>query len=170
MRLKTVFLTALFFVLAKHSTLAQINGRIATLTVKASATVTDNLQMLTIRNIDLVNPGINGNQITVSPITSSFSGMFKITGNPRGKVRVTYLQNEVLKEQSEGIGTVKVRFEISGAPQDTQFQSTLLTVGEANISLSEKGEFFIWLGGVLDVSLATPGIYLSEFLIELEYT
>lgn len=149
---------------------AQVDDtRKAELSVRATATVADNLQMLTIRNLDLISPAVLDNKIVVSPITSGFAGMFKIIGNPRGRVRITFLQNEILKEQNEGFGEVAAQYFVSEAFEDTQFQSTLLQVGEANVRLSEEGVLFLWLGADLDLSRATPGIYLSEFIIELEY-
>jgi hypothetical protein len=150
--------------------MAQVDdSRKATLNVRATATVTDNLQMLTIRNLDLINPISLDNKISVSPITSAFAGMFKIIGNPGARVRITFLQNEILKEQNEGFGTVSAQYFVSGASEDTQFQSTLLDVGEANVRLSSEGVLFLWLGANLDLAQATPGLYLSEFIIELEY-
>ncbi|MDP2042156.1 MAG: hypothetical protein Q8S14_18685 [Algoriphagus sp.] len=168
---RTLFLLFLFISgFAGNVTLAQVDDtRKATLSVRATATVTDNLQMLTIRNLDLISPPILDNKIVVPPITSGFAGMFKIIGNPNGKVRITFLQNEVLKEQNEGMGEVAAQYFVSEAFEDTQFQSTLLQVGEANVVLSDQGMLFLWLGANLDLSQATPGLYLSEFIIELEY-
>lgn len=143
--------------------------RRATLSVRATATVTDNLQMLTIRNLDLISPAIIDNKIIVSPVTSGFAGMFKIIGNPNSKVRITFLQNEILKEQNEGFGEVFAEYFVSEAFEDTQFQSTPLQVGEGNVILSDAGALFLWLGANLDLSQAGPGLYLSEFIIELEY-
>ncbi|MDO9552163.1 hypothetical protein [Rhodonellum sp.] len=143
--------------------------RKATLTVNATATVTDNLQMLTIRNLDLINPIVVENQILVSPITSSYAGMFKITGNRGARVRITFLQTELLEEQNGGRGTVFAQYSLSAARDDIQFQSALLDVGEAVVPIGATGELYVWLGANLDLSKATPGLYLSEFTIELEY-
>lgn len=150
--------------------LAQVdNTRTATLSVRATASVTNNLQMLTIRNLDLISPPILDNKIVVAPITSGFAGMFIIIGNPNRKVQISFIQNEVLEEQNEKIGQVAAQYFISEAFEDTQLQSTLLQIGDSNIVLSDKGKLFLWLGANLDLSQATPGIYLSEFIIELEY-
>ncbi len=143
--------------------------RKANLSVRASATVTDNLQMLTIRNLDLISPVVEDNKIIVSPNTSSYAGMFKILGNSKGRVRITFLQNEILKEQNEGIGEVTAQYFLSEAFEDTQAQSTPLQLGEGNVRLSDQGVLFLWLGANLDLSRATPGLYLSEFILELEY-
>lgn len=141
----------------------------ATLSVRATATVTANLQMLNIQNINLIAPEVRENMILVSPMRSPFAGLFKIIGNPNARIRITFLQRETLRESTEGIGEVKAEYSLSAAFEDLQIQSTLLDVGEANVSLSGKGLLFVWLGANLDLSLASPGIYQSEFTIELEY-
>ncbi len=150
------------------STIAQDTRR-ATLTVNATATVTDNLQMLTIRHLDLINPAIIENIISVSPITSSYAGLFKIIGNPRARVRITFLRTEIIEEQNDGMGEVFAEYYLSAAREDIQLQSTLLDVGEAVLSIGTNGELYIWLGANLELSKATPGLYLSEFILELEY-
>jgi hypothetical protein len=145
------------------------NTRIATLNVRATATVTDNLNMLTIRNIDLVNPPVMNGSLVVSPITSEFAGMFKIIGSPGARVRITYLQNELIKEAEGGIGVVSAEYILSAAFNDLQLQSALLDVGEGVFPIGPDGELYVWLGANLDLTKATPGVYLSEFIIELEY-
>jgi hypothetical protein len=165
-----ILLLSLICSLSIQSALAQVDDtRKANLSVRASATVTDNLQMLTIRNLDLISPVVVDDKIIVSPTSSGFAGMFKILGNPRSRVRITFLQNEILKEQNEGLGEVAAQYFVSEAFEDTQFQSTPLQLGEGNVRLSEKGVLFLWLGANLDLTNATPGLYLSEFILELEY-
>lgn len=169
--MKKILILLFFLIGAWQKTWAQeVNDtRKAALSVRATATVTDNLQMLTIRNLDLINPEVVDNLVVVSPITSSFAGMFRINGNPGARVRITFLQNEILKEQNEQLGEVRAQYLVSGAEEDFQFQSTLLDVGEGNIRLSRNGVYYVWLGANLDLSNASPGLYLSEFIIELEY-
>ena len=165
-----ILLLTLTCCLAHLAAQAQVDDtRKANLSVRASATVTDNLQMLTIRNLDLISPEVQNDQIIVSPITSSYAGMFKILGNPRSRVRITFLQTEILTEQREGLGEVAAQYFVSEAFEDTQVQSTPLQLGEGNVRLSERGELFLWLGANLDLSRARPGLYLSEFILELEY-
>lgn len=145
------------------------NSGFASFNVRATATVTDNLNMLTIRNIDLINPPVMEGLIVVNPITSPFAGMFKIIGSPGSRVRITYLQREIIKESNEGIGVVSADYVLSAAFNDLQFQSALLDVGEGVFPIGPDGELYVWLGANLDLTKATPGVYLSEFIIELEY-
>lgn len=143
--------------------------RTATLAVRATATVYDNLQMLTIRHLDLINPTVIDEKIKVPPITSSYAGIFKIIGNPNARVRITFLQNEIIKEQNDGLGEVSATYSLSAATRDVQAQSMLLDVGEAILPMGENGELYLWLGADLDLSNASRGLYLSEFIIEMEY-
>ena len=161
------FLMLIFFWTAHVSHAQQI--RSASLAVKATATVYDNLQMLTIRHLDLINPSIVGDSIRVSPVTSSYAGMFKIIGNPSARVRITFLQHEIIEERYDGLGEVSATYSLSAATQDIQAQSMLLDVGEAILAIGKNGELYVWLGADLDLSNATPGLYLSEFIIEMEY-
>lgn len=147
----------------------QANGRLASMNVKATATVSDNLQMLTIRNVDLINPQVEDNSLVVSPITSEHAGMFKIMGNAGARVRITYLQSEVLQEVYEGHGEVMAQYVLSASIYDQQVQSILLDMGEGIIRIGPDGYLFVWLGANLDLSQASPGLYLSEFILELEY-
>jgi hypothetical protein len=161
-----IYLICLFTMLGLQELHAQTRK---TLTISASANVTDNLQMITIRHLDLVSPEVEDGFVEVSPIYSSWAGMFKVIGNPNAKIRITYLQSESLREQNDGIGVVEAQYFMSASAKDLQQQSQLLDVGEAIVPIGENGELFIWLGAVLDFSNALPGLYLSEFILELEY-
>lgn len=163
-------LNVCFIVLFTMLGLQEIHAQsLKTLTISASATVTDNLQMITIRHLDLISPEVEDGYIEISPIYSSYAGMFKIIGNPNAKIRITYLQSETLREQNDGIGVVEARYIMSAAEKDIQQQSQLLDVGEAVVPIGDNGELFIWLGAILDFSDAVPGLYLSEFILEIEY-
>jgi hypothetical protein len=58
---------------------------------------------------------------------------------------------------------------MSAAGVDNQSAAFLLTQGTADITIGPQGEAFIWLGAEFDVPQATPGNYLSEFILEFEY-
>lgn len=137
--------------------------------ITATAVVLDNLEMVSIRDLDLISPPIIDNKITVFPITSDFAGLFKIIGSPGTKIRINHMRTEVLEEQNEGIGKIFAEYFLSAGNDDNQAQSFLLTPGEATVTLSPSGILFVWLGAELDVSEASPGIYKSEFILEFEY-
>jgi hypothetical protein len=136
----------------------------------ASAAVVDNLQLITIRDINLIAPTISGDIIFVSPTESPHAGQFRIFGSNQSTVRVTYLVNETIEEVSGNGGYIQVDYTLSGYAEDIQFQSILFDDnGEFNIQMNETGEYFLWVGARVVVSQATAGEYISEFTIELEY-
>lgn len=144
------------------------DSRKAALSVNATATIMNNLEMLTIRNIDLISV-VKGKNIMIHSMKSPFAGLFKITGNPNARIRITFLQRETLIESIEGIGIIKAEYNLSTAFKDFQDQSTLIDIGEANFELGDEGLLFVFVGANLDLSAALPGKYQSEFTIELEY-
>ncbi|WP_439474883.1 hypothetical protein [Algoriphagus formosus] len=161
---KKLFLILLFGFFA-----LQTHAQSSSFSIKATAVVMENLQMITIRDLDLVSPAIVENTITVSPITSTYAGLFKILGSPNARVQINYTPRETLVEQNEGVGLVQAVYSLSAAPEDNQSASFLLTQGNADVTIGPMGEVFIWLGAELDVSQATQGNYVSEFVIEFEY-
>jgi hypothetical protein len=139
-----------------------------TVRLSATATIIDNLGLITMRDVDLNSPTIIDGTITVSPITSPFAGLMRISGRAGAMVRITYLSQETLLETSGSGGIVRANYRISGFENDNQAASVLLDIGEANVRLSKDGHYYIWLGAVIDVARATPGGYISEFIIEME--
>lgn len=137
--------------------------------IRATAIVMENLQMITVRDMDLVSPPIVENRITVNPITSTYAGLFKILGSPNAKIRINYTPRETLVEQNEGVGMVQAVYSLSAAPEDNQANSFLLTQGNADVIIGPLGVVFLWLGAELDISQATMGNYVSEFVLEFEY-
>lgn len=150
---------------------AQDNSTSRVMQVTARAVIVDNLMLVTMRDLDLINPTAEGTRLYVSPLESSFAGQFRINGSSESSVRVTYLIQEDIQESSGNGGIVNARYLLSGFTEDNQFQSLLFApTGEFNIQLGEDGQYFLWVGAELDLSKALPGEYFSEFIIEMEYT
>ena len=64
---------------------------------------------------------------------------------------------------------VQAVYSLSAAPEDNQANSFLLTQGNADVTIGSMGVVFLWLGAELDISQATMGNYVSEFVLEFEY-
>ena len=165
MRNKILFLV---FILCPFAIL-ESQAQSTNIAIRATATVLDNLEMISIRNLDLISPPIVEQKISVSPISSGYAGLFKIAGSPGTRIKINFLRTEVLVEQNEGLGKIYAEYSLSAGEEDNQAQSFLLTPGEAVVTLGQNGVIFVWLGAELDVSEATPGLYLSEFVLEFEY-
>ena len=138
--------------------------------VTTSASVVETLQLITIRDIVLITPTFEENEIFVSPTESPYAGHFRIFGSNQSTVRVTYLQKETIEEIGGNGGFIEVEYVLSGNSEDNQNQSLLLgSTGEFNIQMNQTGEYFLWVGAVILISQGAAGEYLSEFTIELEY-
>jgi hypothetical protein len=137
----------------------------------ATANVIESLQLITIRDINLISPTYDSNQLFISPKESPFAGQFQISGSNRTTVRITYLKNEMIEELSGNGGVLELAYVLSGNTEDNQYQSILFgPSGEFDIQIGESGTYFLWVGAIVNTSNASAGEYLSEFTIELEYT
>lgn len=170
------YLTALFVVIMATLThsWAQVNPQgvpyyyFRSYAVPSSANLQDALGLVTLRNINLNAPNAVNGIVTIAPITSPYAGLMRIEGSPGKRVRLTYLNFETLLEEGGSGGVVVANYRISGFGEDNQTASILLDIGEATITISDQGYYFLWLGVVLDISQAKPGNYVSEFMIEME--
>lgn len=136
--------------------------------VVTTAAVIDNLALTTIRDVNLDGPSTVDGLMQVSPVGSPYAGLMRISGAPNRAVRVTYLTNETLIDEDGSGAIIKATYLISGFAGDNQNASILLDVGEATVRLNAQGEYYLWLGAMLDLTAAGPGNYVSEFIIEIE--
>jgi hypothetical protein len=153
-----------------QQTAGQVVQRTHTKTVNmvATAAVMDNLALTTIRDVNLDGPSTVDGLMQVSPVASPYAGLMRITGAPNRAVRVTYLTNETLIDEGGSGAIIKATYLISGFGGDNQNASILLDVGEATVRLNQSGEYYLWLGAMLDLTAAGPGSYVSEFIMEIE--
>lgn len=138
------------------------------ISVSATASMMDNITLTTMRDVNLNSPSSIEGYVLVSPNTSPNAGMMRISGRPGKSIRITYLAAETLLEDGGTGGLVKASYRISGFETDNQSASVLLDIGEANVRIGPDGNYYIWLGALLDVTKAKPGSYVSEFIMEIE--
>jgi hypothetical protein len=136
--------------------------------VSVGVSLIDKVSVTTMRDMNLNAANAVDNFITITPVTSSLAGLMRLDGIPGRLVRITYLTTETMVEEGGSGGVVRAEYRISGFESDNQGASALLDIGEATIRLSRQGVYFLWLGARLDISRATAGNYISEFIIELD--
>lgn len=140
----------------------------SSIAVASARIVEPNVTLLTLREmrIDKVQPseGI----ITLNPIRNSNAGLMKADGASNADVQVTFQQQVTLVHES-GTNTLTFQYEIAGNRQDNQAAAELITNSSRNFRLNEEGEFFIWVGGRVDITDAIGGNYEGEFTVEVEY-
>ena len=163
--IKSNIVLVIIFILVSGS----IRAQTPSYSIEVSAVVVENLQLITVRDLDLINPSVQESLIIVNPNTSTYAGQFKILGSPNRTIRINYTTRESIIEQNDGLGVVQALYSMSAAQEDIQSGSFLLTQGTADVSIGPTGEVFIWLGAEFDISQATQGNYLSQFVLEFEY-
>ena len=159
----------IIFVLLFVSVIGLLKAQNPTYSIEVSAVVVENLQLITVRDLDMFISSAQGSLISINPITSTNSGLFKIQGSPKKIIRINYTPRETIIEQNEGIGIIQAVYSMSTAGIDNQSASFLLTQGTADVTIGQMGEVFIWLGAEFDISQASQGNYLSQFVLEIEY-
>ena len=137
-------------------------------TITASATVVGNVDLIVMKDLDFQLSGLSSTELMVDPQSNSQSGEIRIVGSPNSLVRVMYEKESILRR--EGVGTqLFFTYSLSGGPSVLQSQSTLLTMNN-QIRLSDKGVYYLWVGGRLSgVENIMPGNYDMELTLDLEY-
>ena len=139
-------------------------------TIHASATVVEatDIQLITMKDMFIDESAATNGILVISPVTDEKAGKILVKGRVNTSVRLSYL-SEMSLVNTSGDGTIVCRYSVSGYKSDNQGASQLLDVVEKVVLLNEKGEFYLWLGGRVDLSRARPGDYDGEFTIQIEY-
>jgi hypothetical protein len=106
--------------------------------------------------------------LNISPVNDAKAGKLLVKGKANTSIRLTYL-NEIALVNSAGDGTLVCNYVVSGYKSDNQQASQPLDMVERVVQFNEKGEFYLWLGGTVDLTRARPGNYDGEFTIQIEY-
>ena len=121
------------------------------------------LQNLTIRPEDIL---AGENEIYVSPINAENAGLIFLKGNPNTGVNI-YYQAEEFIYSINGDDYVKISYVMSGYEERNQQASTLFETNDVFIALNENGEYFLWIGGLINTGNAGAGLYSGDFVFEI---
>lgn len=167
MRFSIPFALFLFFTTSVTGLYAQESTQSITVSAEVVPSISgvelQSLKSLTLSRNDAVN-GI----ITINPANSQSAGKMIAIGTSNSAITINYFQSRELSN-SEGTGTMTFNYQLSGNEIDDQNSSELIFQDSRNLRLSADGEFFIWIGGSIDISNAPPGNYSGDFTLEIEY-
>jgi hypothetical protein len=140
------------------------------ISIRASATVVEatGIELVPMKDMIIDESSAQDGILNISPVTDDKAGKILVKGKSNSSVRLTYL-NEMLLVNTEGDGTLVCRYSVSGYKTDNQRASQILDMVERVVQFNEKGEFYLWLGGRVDLTKAKPGSYNGEFTIQIEY-
>jgi hypothetical protein len=141
-----------------------------TVSIRASATVVEKkeIELVTIKDLEINESMAINDIIVVSARMDPLAGKMMIKGKAGEKIRINY-QRELSLDNSSRTGTIHFYYDIVGFLADNPLAAEIFDATEKTVTLSSTGEYYIWIGGRLDISAATPGNYAGEFTIEIEY-
>ncbi|HRZ48382.1 MAG TPA: hypothetical protein P5338_03200 [Bacteroidales bacterium] len=140
------------------------------ISIKASATVIDKkeIELITLNDLQIDESMADNGIIFVSSKLDAHAGKMLVKGRSGDQVLLNF-QQELILYNTTGNGTLLFTYNICGYNADNQRAAEIYNTGEQKVTLSQTGEFYIWIGGRIDISSALPGHYDGEFTIEIEY-
>jgi hypothetical protein len=138
--------------------------------IRASATVVEStdIQMIPISDMIIDESSAPNGLIDISPITNSNAGKILVKGKSNALIRLSYLHQQTVMSTS-GNGTLAFDYVVSGYPSDDQNASAFLDAVDNVPRFNDKGEYYLWVGGRVNINGARPGSYEGEFILEVEY-
>lgn len=165
--LKTTLFTILFSLIAFCS-FAQEQENARSVSINISAEVQSTIELITIQTLDFQNTDRQDNIVQINPVTSNRAGNMIARGNPGSEFRLNYLETRELTN-IEGTGVIFFEYRVAGNTIDEQNSAEFLDQEARDLEFNDDGEFYIWVGGRVDLTNAEPGSYEGDFTIEIEY-
>jgi hypothetical protein len=157
---------ALLFTCTMDAQFGRKNEVVATIT--ATATIVGNVNMIIVKDLEFEVDSLSSTALIVNPQSDPRSGEIKIIGNPNSLIRVTNEKMSVLQHEN-GQSQLYFTYNLSGSTTEIQRKSALLTQNNV-VRLSDRGVFFLWVGGQLSgLENISPGNYTMDLTIEVEY-
>ena len=141
-----------------------------TVSIKAQATVIDKaeIELVTIKYLDIdAGMAVNG-IINISAKRDGQAGVMMVKGRPDASFRISFAP-VVQIQNSAGKGSLTLKYEMYGYSSDNQAASEPIDAAARTLKINSDGQYYFWLGGIIDISKARPGKYEGEFTLEIEY-
>lgn len=138
--------------------------------IRAAASVVEatGIELIPMKDMVIDEASATDGILEISPVTDEKAGKMLVTGKASSSIRLSYL-DEMSLVNTAGEGVLVCKYVLSGHRTDNQRASQLLDQVERVVQFNEKGEYYLWLGGKVNLSKARPGSYDGEFTIQIEY-
>lgn len=136
--------------------------------IDVSAEVISSIEMITIQSMQLEQAEAQNNRIQLDPQSSPNAGKMIAIGVPNTEIRLSFLERRELTRRN-GSESLIFDYELAGNTQDDQSTAEILDSENRDLEFNSEGRFYIWIGGSVDISTATPGNYQGEFTLEIDY-
>jgi hypothetical protein len=162
-----ILLSIAFILFATPSLFAQTDNN-RSVSISVSTDILGTAEVFTIQTVDFEGIERDDSIITIDPVTSERAGKMIVRGAPNQEFRLNYLQQRELTN-TDGPGIINFTYLVSGNSIDEQNTSELFDQDDRDLSFNTDGEFYIWVGGSVDLSEVEPGNYQGEFNLEIEF-
>lgn len=125
-------------------------------------------ESITLRDMDFSDLDQSMGIVEINPENSTRAGKMLISGTPNAPFNLAYLPFRILENQS-GNGTLVFEYRIAGSNFDDQSTSEIFTEESRELQFNDNGEFYIWIGGYVNFTNASPGSYTGDFTLEIDY-
>lgn len=140
----------------------------AEVSINVSATVSSTIELFTIQTMDFTGEEIELGLVEINPVLNANAGRMVARGNPNAEIRINYVRNRELRNTTTN-SVLQMEYLVAGNVIDEQANAELLDQDDRDLQFNEDGEFYLWVGAMVDLTLAEPGSYEGEFSIEVEY-
>ncbi|TVQ64997.1 MAG: hypothetical protein EA360_11040 [Balneolaceae bacterium] len=140
----------------------------AEVSISVSATVTSTIELVTIQTMDFTGEELELGVIEINPVLNPNAGRMVARGNPNAEMRINFVRTRELRNATTN-NVLLLEYLVAGNLIDEQASAEFLGQDDRDLQFNEDGEFYIWVGAVVDLTLAEPGSYEGEFSIEVEY-
>jgi hypothetical protein len=166
--MRYIFISITFFLASSAFVCAQNNDQNITANINVSAEVIHSIELITVNTMHFGNAQPGQRELYVNPVNNLNAGFMIAIGTPDAEFRLNYLPERELS-QIDGNSTLTFIYEISGNSEENQSTSELLELDNRNIRFNSDGQYFIWVGGRVNLQNAAPGNYEGDFTIEIDY-
>ncbi|MEX2600579.1 MAG: hypothetical protein WD355_02955 [Balneolaceae bacterium] len=147
------------------------NNEIPTVTVSVSAVIEESapeIEVITVQTFNLRELEPGQQIVDIDPISSFRTGKLLASGQPGASFRISYLPTRELVN-IEGTGMIFFEYQVTGNQIDEQDASEPFDTESPVLEFNTDGQYYIWVGGRVNLENATPGTYQGEFTLEIEY-
>lgn len=143
-------------------------GDKTSVTVSISATVVDQIQLITITDIDVGTVIPSDDILRLDPHSDQGAGIIQILGRKNSSVQISF-SDQVEMYNAIGNSNLLVNYSIAGFEESDQAASEVFTINPVTVSLNSDGEYYLWIGCSFSTNNLVPGQYDGDFILEVDY-
>lgn len=136
--------------------------------IDIQATIVSSIELITVKSITVANLQPGQEEVYINSINDVNAGYMIAVGAPGADFRLNFERTRTLT-QVNGDGSLIFEYELSGNNIEDQNSAEYIDEDFRNLKFNSEGQYYIWVGGKINLRNARPGNYDGDFTIEIEY-